>query len=119
MFTDVDFRSSDAMQINEEHTAQIEPPLQEWDGDDVLLADVNDRHRSPVPELNVSVSDVLPLPTAPQQNPSRRSKAAQKAQVLTTTPYKEELEAKKNVIDGIKKQQVKRKIDCEKATFKI
>lgn len=60
---------------------------------------------------DVSFEEILPFPDLSGNNNSRAGKQAQTAKVLTTTPYKEELEAKKSGVDEKRRRQIKRKIE--------
>lgn len=64
--------------------------------------------------LNTSFEELIYLPGPSElENKRRVPKNAQQATVLTTTPYKEELEKRKNIVDNKAKSAVKRAIGSD------
>lgn len=116
VFTDADFVAQDDLQT--EQIIVVEKGDENNDSEDeddipvaVLMRQQKTRTASPTPQ-DISFEDILPIPDLINSNKvnSRAGKRAQTARVLTTTPYKEELEAKKSEVKGKQRNQVKRKI---------
>lgn len=124
VFADVDFAASDAL-LNKQNIDHVDAQVDNQIGDkqsseenssddsddDVPLAQIcNKKMLSSKSTLNVSIQEILPCPSISDAQEIRKSRGAQKAQILTTTPYKEELELKQASVDQKKLCAAKRKL---------
>lgn len=114
VYTDADFVAQDDLhtELSVEVEKRNENNGSEDEDDmplDVLVRQQKIKATSPTLQ-DVSFEDILPIPDLRGNKISRTGKQAQIAKVLTTTPYKEELEAKKSGVEEKRRRQIKRKI---------
>lgn len=117
IFTDVDYAPSNVLEVkigsNETERANNDMVIMQnsdtSDSDsDIPLSQVRKKIKTPC--LNISIEEVLPMPSTKGDENKRKTKGPQKSQVLTSTPYKEDLESRKPAEVEAKRVAVKRRI---------
>lgn len=120
IFRDHEFAAGNNLQTNTTHvTSLVSPALNE--GNTVIRTHQlhytnnffteNIENVRPPNGLLVSVAELSPVPQSKQVKGKRKSREAQKACILTESPYKKELEARKQIKN---KKSYKKKIVIEK-----
>lgn len=122
VFSDADFQASENMLEKETNNGETaEPQVQQLE-EPVPIEPEEDQRQNILQHgsiLKVPVAELSPIPVGTQKHQKRKEKGAQKAQVLTLSPYKTELEIakEKRTVTELKKNKkviVKRKLLTEK-----
>ncbi|KAB0803737.1 hypothetical protein PPYR_00707 [Photinus pyralis] len=114
VFRDVDFAPSLALQevstsngVEVNNTSHQDSDTSDNDGD-IPLSEVVKQMQSP--RVHISFENIIPMPNVKEVRNNRKSKGPQKSQTLTSTPYKDELEARASVSGQDKRCSVRRRI---------